>query len=73
MYTVEYHPIDSESDLIETFTPEQLAKSWLAGVLPEVDFALTYSSLEHNGLGRYGHLTLLCACVTACWQATVSD
>ena len=62
---MEYHPIESESDLIETFTPEQLAKRWLAGALPEVDFALTYSSLEHSGLGRYGHLPLLCERVTA--------
>ena len=52
--TVEYSPIDSGHEKLVALTPARFAKQWLAGSLRRVDFVFTYSSLEHNGLGRYG-------------------
>ena len=52
--TVEYSPIDSGHGGIVALTPRLFAKQWLAGKLRNVDFIFTFSSLEHNGLGRYG-------------------
>ena len=35
-------------------TPRRFAEQWLAGSFRAADFVFTYSSIEHNGLGRYG-------------------
>ena len=35
-------------------TPEEFSKSFLEGTLPQFDSVVTFSSLEHSGLGRYG-------------------
>ncbi len=41
----------SEHPQIETITPEGLAKRFFDGV--RYDVVVTYSSIEHSGLGRY--------------------
>lgn len=40
----------SEHPQIETITPEGLAKKYFDGV--RYDVVVTYSSIEHSGLGR---------------------
>ena len=54
MTTVEYQEIRSEHPAISTLTPKELAETWLSNKLPEFDFAVSFSSYEHDGLGRYG-------------------
>lgn len=54
--TLEYSAIDSRHPRIDTMTPEQFRLAYLSGNLTAntFDSVLTYSSLEHSGLGRYG-------------------
>jgi len=52
--TVEYMKIVSEHPKLSTMHPVEVAKKFLEKSLPPVDFIFTYSSLEHDGLGRYG-------------------
>jgi hypothetical protein len=64
--TIEFMPIVSEVPHLHTFTPQQVADLYMASMNPAhdrnktdtwlfgVDFAISYSSLEHTGLGRYG-------------------
>ena len=52
--TVEYQEIASGHPDHNSLTPRDLASKWLSGSLPEYDFAVSYSSYEHDGLGRYG-------------------
>jgi hypothetical protein len=53
MTTVEYGRITSPHPRFSTVTPPNLAATMIAN--PRAwDFAFTYSSLEHSGLGRYG-------------------
>lgn len=52
--TVEYNSIISSHPDHNALTPRELATHWLSGSLPEYDFAISYSSYEHDGLGRYG-------------------
>ena len=52
--SVEYMPTVSSHPRIAALTPERFAKQWLEGDFHKVDFIFTFSSLEHNGLGRYG-------------------
>ena len=52
--TVEYGVIHSEVPEITTYTPKQLAEAIRHGKIEPFDAAITYSSLEHPGLGRYG-------------------
>ena len=52
--TVEYNEIVSSHPDHNSLTPRELASHWLSGSLPEYDFAVSYSSYEHDGLGRYG-------------------
>ncbi len=51
---MEYNEIRSEHSQVKTMTPEKLAKAWLGNTSVEYDFAVSYSSYEHDGLGRYG-------------------
>ena len=44
----------SQHPQIETITPEGLAKKFFDGV--RYDVVVTYSSIEHSGLGRYVQL-----------------
>ena len=51
--TLEYVPIKSEYEKITTITPEELTKQYINGTLPHFDGMVTFSSVEHSGLGRY--------------------
>ncbi len=50
--TLDYMEINSEHEKVETMTPGDLANAFLKGKLPEFDLVLSYSSVEHSGLGR---------------------
>ncbi len=52
--TVEYGTIVSEDSRILTCTPDRFDKLFLRGDIEQFDYAFTYSSIEHDGLGRYG-------------------
>ena len=52
--TLEYGKIVSEHPSIKTMTPDQFKKAYLAGTLGLFDAIVTFSSVEHSGLGRYG-------------------
>lgn len=52
--TVEYMSIVSTHPNLLTVHPSQIAKMYLDRSLHPVDFAWSYSSFEHDGLGRYG-------------------
>lgn len=52
--TVEYGTIVSEDSRILTYTPDRFDKLFLRGDIEQFDYAFTYSSIEHDGLGRYG-------------------
>jgi hypothetical protein len=51
--TVEYGDVDSTHPTIAATTPQQFGAYMLQNDR-QFDFAFTYSSLEHSGLGRYG-------------------
>jgi hypothetical protein len=50
----EYVQIKNQHPLMETLTPEEFSAKFLEGTLPQFDSVVTFSSLEHSGLGRYG-------------------
>lgn len=50
----EYHPIVSGHPRLAALHPQEVAREFLAGGLKPFDFAASYSSIEHSGLGRYG-------------------
>jgi hypothetical protein len=52
--TLEYGKIVSEWPQIRTLTPNEFNEHYRNGTLPKIDLAISYSSLEHSGLGRYG-------------------
>lgn len=52
--TLEFGKINSSHPQVETRTPHEFTKEVLGGMFEPFDFAFTYSSLEHDGLGRYG-------------------
>lgn len=52
--TVEYMSIVSTHPNLITLHPSQIAKKYLNRALHPADFAWSYSSFEHDGLGRYG-------------------
>ena len=54
--TVEYNPIQTNHRKVKITTPSQYAASFLTTPRDDllVDFIISYSSLEHDGLGRYG-------------------
>lgn len=52
--TVDYVKLISSHPQIDTVTHEQMNKRFLDGSLPKFDAVVTFSSLEHSGLGRYG-------------------
>jgi hypothetical protein len=52
--TVEYGRIHSDYNKIRSLLPTEFALEHLLGMSEEFDFAITYSSVEHSGLGRYG-------------------
>ena len=52
--TLEYSKIISQHPQIDIVTPEELRKQFNAGNIPQFDAMVSFSSLEHSGLGRYG-------------------
>ena len=52
--TLEYSKITSEHPQIEVVTPDVLRDQYNAGNIPQFDAMVSFSSLEHSGLGRYG-------------------
>lgn len=52
--TLEYTKILNEIPEITTILPEDFNKMFLEKSLPEFDLVISYSSVEHSGLGRYG-------------------
>jgi hypothetical protein len=54
VWTFEYATIRSTHPRIFAKPMKEMASDALSGKLPKFDWAFTYSSLEHSGLGRYG-------------------
>ena len=52
--TLEYAVIKSDYPQIDTITPEDLRQAFNKGRAPTFDAMVTFSSIEHSGLGRYG-------------------
>eukprot|EP00457_Paulinella_chromatophora_P007290 gb/GEZN01007313.1/.p1 GENE.gb/GEZN01007313.1/~~gb/GEZN01007313.1/.p1 ORF type:complete len:390 (-),score=34.02 gb/GEZN01007313.1/:327-1496(-) len=52
--TLEYGGIVSEDPRISTLVPVSFRQQFLAGSLQPFDVIVTFSSVEHSGLGRYG-------------------
>ena len=52
--TLEYSEIKSEHPQLKTFTPNAFRKAYLRGQLGIFDAVVTFSSVEHSGLGRFG-------------------
>ena len=52
--TLEYGAIKSEHPSINTLTPPEFQKKFQEGSLGLFDAIVTFSSVEHSGLGRYG-------------------
>eukprot|EP00962_Isochrysis_galbana_P008614 scaffold2398_cov139-Isochrysis_galbana.AAC.4 len=55
--TSEYSPIEQKDRRVTVLHPSVVAAKFLAGEAPfrgGFDFAVSYSSIEHSGLGRYG-------------------
>ncbi len=50
--TLEYGKIISEHPQIKTMTPVEFRKAYLEGILGKFDAVVTFSSIEHSGLGR---------------------
>ena len=51
-YTLEYSPISSEDSRITTMLPQDFNRLYLSNELPQFDVVISYSSVEHSGLGR---------------------
>ncbi len=51
--TVDYRKLESFEPKIEILTMEELAEKYLDGSLPLFDAFVSYSSIEHSGLGRW--------------------
>lgn len=52
--TLEYSKIHNEIPEITTLLPEDFNSMFLDKSLPTFDFVISFSSVEHSGLGRYG-------------------
>ena len=53
-WTLEYSTIASTHPRLQAKPYKIMAAERIAGTLPLADWAVSYSSLEHSGLGRYG-------------------
>ena len=51
--TLEYGIINSEHPQIKTMVPSEFRKAYLTNTLGKFDAIVTFSSVEHSGLGRY--------------------
>ena len=54
LLTVEFGKIACEHPQIDTMVPKEFTELFLNGKIEQFDFGITFSSLEHDGLGRYG-------------------
>jgi hypothetical protein len=55
--TLEFGTIRSEHPKLSSFTPNEFTEKVLIGSLEhDYDFVFSFSSLEHDGLGRYGDI-----------------
>jgi len=52
--TLEYGIIDNRHPQITTMTPDEFRQSYKDGKLEPFDIVISFSSIEHSGLGRYG-------------------
>lgn len=52
--TLEYGEIHSFHPQVKTYTPDKFRQAFLDDKLGKFDAIISYSSLEHSGLGRYG-------------------
>lgn len=52
--TLEYGQIKSEHDQISTMVPSEYRRQYLDNTLGLFDAVVSFSSVEHSGLGRYG-------------------
>jgi hypothetical protein len=52
--TLEYGLIMSEHPQVSTLLPNNARMAYLNGSLVQFDAIVTFSSVEHSGLGRYG-------------------
>lgn len=52
--TLEYGRIKSTDDRVSPVVASEVAAMYIQQGGVQVDFIVTYSSLEHSGLGRYG-------------------
>jgi hypothetical protein len=52
--TVEYRTVVSDHPKLSYYHPSVLAQEYLEGKVAQVDFAFSFSTFEHDGLGRYG-------------------
>ncbi|KAJ3161152.1 hypothetical protein HDU86_007774 [Geranomyces michiganensis] len=52
--TLEFGTIDSKHPQITTYTPKKFSMGVLQQTIAPFDFVFSYSSIEHDGLGRYG-------------------
>lgn len=50
---VDYKKLQSEDSRVETIDGHEFNRMYLNDTLPQFDVMLTFSSLEHSGLGRY--------------------
>jgi hypothetical protein len=53
-FITEYSPIKSLHPKLEALRPDVFAEMFLNGTLPQFDAMVTFSSLEHSGLGKTG-------------------
>lgn len=52
--TLEYAPILSLHPRIKVYTPRRFRSNYEAGKIGQFDVVVSFSSVEHSGLGRYG-------------------
>ena len=50
----EYVQIKNHHPQLQTLTPDKFSQQFLDGTLPQFDAMVSFSSIEHSGLGRYG-------------------
>jgi hypothetical protein len=52
--TLEYGILETDHPQLATYTPNEFRRSYLEGKLEPFDAVVSFSSVEHSGLGRYG-------------------
>jgi hypothetical protein len=62
--TFDYVKIKSEHPQVEVITPEELSDKFLKKI--RYDVIISFSSVEHSGLGRYFESYFVLICVVCC-------